>query len=376
VRVRPPAPLAATFKSFGESGDSLAPFYRAVAEGGFGSGLVLVKGTGADKRVFVVTNRHVVELADEAEILLDGGTSLGKAAVVYADAWYDLAVLELPSGAPFDHGFAFATTPPKDQLPVVATGFPGIGAQPSYQTTRGYVSNERFVFQDEGRSLLYVQHTAPIDGGSSGGPLTTEAGALLGVNTMKLRGRENVGLAAPAFAVAEVAHVATEVSARSAQVEWRRARAKEACLGLVGELAAKNPRLRASEQMMSAWLLSREGLESWKHVAETDRAVADLWKQDPLEAMRIALVVKVWEGARAAGGVDGAESCDRPDETDWVNLATSDKVNFTIRVGNGTRSLAMRWERGQFRLVATDLLNTTPPSPAPAKKGDKRTARR
>ena len=94
-----------------------------------------------------------------------------------------------------NEGFALAATPAKDQQTVVATGFPGIIGKPSYQTTKGYVSNESFLLDDGTRPLMYVQHTAPIDPGSSGGPLTDESGKVLGVNTLKITGREAVGLA-------------------------------------------------------------------------------------------------------------------------------------------------------------------------------------
>lgn len=355
VKVKPPGPLRATFATFAKSDDELSPLYRAVADGGFGSGLVLVKRAGNTRRAYVVTNRHVVALSDEADIYLDGGTHLGSAPVIYADPWYDLAVLALPENAPFDHGFAFAPTPAKDQLPVIATGFPGIGARPSYQTTRGYVSNERFIFEDEGRKTLYVQHTAPIDGGSSGGPLTTEAGRLLGVNTMKLRGRENVGLAAPAFAVAEVAHHATELERLASNIDWRRQRARDACLALVGELVAQKPRLRVAEQMISSWMTAREGLESFKDLAASNADLAAIWKSDPIEAMRMAVVLRIWRDARAEGGVDANEACDRPNEESWVHLATSDRVGFKVRIGHVEHAIAMRWERGLWRLVSIDV---------------------
>jgi serine protease Do len=368
VRTRPPAPLAATFESFAEDDGPLAPLYHAVAEGGFGSGLVLVKGEGRDRRVFVITNRHVIDLSDEAEIMLDGGTSLGRVPVLYTDGWYDLAVLELPPAAPFEQGFAFATAPAKDQAPVIATGFPGIGDEPSYQTTRGYVSNERFMVNEEGRSLLYVQHTAPIDGGSSGGPLTDEAGALLGVNTLKLRGRENVGLAAPGFAVAEVARYASELRARAGDADWRRARARDACLALVGELGARTARVRVVEDMLSSWLVAREGVSSFRRVSD-DPDMAQSWRRDPLEAMRLAVIIRLWTEAQALGGVDATETCERPDERDWANLTTSDRVSFTVRFARASRTVSLRWERGQWRLASTELFSASSPPPAGGKVG-------
>jgi serine protease Do len=363
VRPRMPAPITAGFRRLGAGDDPLAPMYRAVADGGFGSGLVLVKGEGKDKRVFVVTNRHVVDLADDADVALDGGASLGAAQVVYADDWWDLAVLELPRGAPFERGFAFAPDAAKDRLAVVATGFPAVGAQPSFQTARGFVSNERVVISEEGRSLFYVQHTAPIDGGSSGGPLTNEAGELLGVNTMKLRAREGVGLAVPSFAVAEVAHEAVRIADGSgAGGAASPARARDACLAFMGELGARTPRPRVVVRMLSSWLVAREGFESARQGVASDPQLAEAWRIDPVETMRHAVLARIWEGARAAGGVDGMETCEHVEMTE-------ERARFEVSLGKAKRTLALRWERGQWRVAETDIL-LRPSVPGTAKRGE------
>ena len=106
-------------------------FYRARAEGAFGSGFFLVKKDDkGNTDVLIVTNRHVIDLGDRAALELADGTSLGSADIVYADPSYDLAVLK-PATRPAlkDGGFAFAEAPAKDQQTVIATGFPGmIGA--------------------------------------------------------------------------------------------------------------------------------------------------------------------------------------------------------------------------------------------------------
>jgi hypothetical protein len=53
-----------------------------------------------------------------------------------------------------------------------------------------------------GPYATYLQHTAPIDPGNSGGPLLDAAGALLGINTLKITGRDGVGLAIPSSRLA------------------------------------------------------------------------------------------------------------------------------------------------------------------------------
>jgi serine protease Do len=374
VRVKPPGNLPGMFEAFARREERLAPFYRAVASGGFGSGVVMVQGDGAARRAYVVTNRHVVEYVDDAEIYLETGDLVGRAPVIYADSRYDLAVLALPPNAPFAAGFGLATAPARDQSAVIATGFPGIGNRPSYQTTRGYVSNERFVFDEEGRNMLYVQHTAPIDGGSSGGPLTNDAGALLGVNTFKLRGREGAAFAAPVFAVSAVASEATDIDRLRRSPDWLRAGARDACLELVGELASDKPRSMMAQRMISAWMTAQHGLESFQLFADTDEKFGHLWAESPLDTMRFAVTQRIWREAHTAGGVDWAETCTHPNAEDWGNIQSAERVRFTLRMRRGERRIGFRWERGGWRLVEMEFKNVVraEPAPTPAKGGKKK----
>jgi serine protease Do len=62
----------------------------------------------------------------------------------------------------------------------------------AYTVTSGIFSGDR---QDGGQRLL--QTDAPINPGNSGGPLLTEAGDVIGINTMVLRGAQGIGFAIP-----------------------------------------------------------------------------------------------------------------------------------------------------------------------------------
>ena len=188
VHVKPAAGVERALLSLAAAtkDDDEKEFYKARAEGAFGSGFVLVTKTDdGSPDVLVVTNRHVVDLGDRANLELADGTSLGQADIVYASPTYDLAILRPKTKLPMNEGFGFSHVPARDQQTVIATGFPGLVGRPSYQTTRGYVSNQGFKLDDGARPLTYLQHTAPIDPGSSGGPLTDETGRVLGVNTLK-----------------------------------------------------------------------------------------------------------------------------------------------------------------------------------------------
>jgi S1-C subfamily serine protease len=181
------------------------------AERSFGSGF-LVRWTRRDGRTetLVVTNRHVMEGAMEAEVLFaseidthdkreSGGARPAPAHLVAADEADDIAILRVDAegAAAQAQGLTFRTDPPREQEVVVAAGFPGIGMKPSFQVTNGVISNAHFGSEERDVGIAYLQHTAAIDPGNSGGPLLDDAGRLLGMNTAKLHGRDNVSLAIP-----------------------------------------------------------------------------------------------------------------------------------------------------------------------------------
>jgi serine protease Do len=314
----------------------------------------------------VVTNRHVVELGDRAALALADGTSLGTAEVVYANPTHDVAVLRPASRLGVSAGFAFARAPAKDQQTVIATGFPGMVGRPSYQTTRGYVSNESFRLDDGTRPLTYVQHTAPIDPGSSGGPLTDESGRVLGVNTMKVTGREAVGLAVPSAYVLETLRTADLVESQRASRAHRLNAARLACLGFVGELGAAEARPIVLEQMVSNQLVGREGLDDAMALGG-EEDFENLWNNDSVRAMRIAALVRIRGTMLSGGGPSPLETCEEVARTSGGDVP--EVVDYRVRLANfETRELSVRWEQGRFKVDGVREPGARPSPKAAPKK--------
>lgn len=362
VRVKPPAGIDDAFEELAAqaSDDETRAFYHARARGAFGSGFVVVRATpGGGSEALVITNRHVVELADRASLELADGTSLGPAEIVYTDSLHDVAVLRPARKLPFDKGFAFAATGAKDQQGVIATGFPGMAGRPSYQTTRGYVSNESFRLEESARPLVYVQHTAPIDPGSSGGPLTDERGYVLGVNTLKVNNREAVALAVPAESILETIRRSDTAESKRSSAPFRRESARLACLSLVAELASKKPRMLLLETMISNNLTGSEGLDA--AMAIDDEQFGQLWENDSVRAMRIATLVRLGTVLGAAGGTSALETCSDVNPDDVRDILSADEVRYRVRLANWeTREIAFRWEQGHWKLARIDLHATKP----------------
>jgi S1-C subfamily serine protease len=343
--------------------------FSAATQGGFGSGFFVMPKEG---EVYVVTNRHVVDFGDRAVLQMSDGTNIA-ADILYTDPHADLAVLKPDPKKEKDlkltYGLGLDPEPARDQQVVIATGYPGLGSKPSYQTTRGYVSNQRFTDTFDGQ--VYIQHTAPVDRGGSGGPLTSEKNLVLGVNTLKIRERENVAMSVPALEVANaVAHAQTPMNA-----ETLRREAREACVDVIAELGNFTNFFgsNALYQRISLSMVSENGSTSFNQVA--DRELSTMLLDEPIDALRIAVVERLLRDARMAH-LNPYEICSTPEPDDFEHILTMDRVRFKVRVGAETKDLVVRREFGRFQLLRFEMLPpqekaATQPAttkPAPAKK--------
>ncbi len=354
VKVEPPAKLRETFEAMAEAaGDrAVASSLLGHAAGSYGSGFLVALRASPRPAVFVVTNRHVVDLAGRVSIVLESGEAYTGAEVVYADRRYDLAVLAFPEARPppVAYGFPLASEPARDRQVVAAAGFPSLAGRPSYRLTRGRVSNERFELDDEaGEARRFIQHTAPIGPGSSGGPLTTEGGRLVGVNTLKILDRDGAYVAVPATAVAEAVRAAVELRGRRAQSGWRRRALGEACRALVAELESDEPRPERLEGAIASSMVGERGAESFSFVAGRDEELWELFRSDPVDALRWAVVRRLWGEVRAGGGVRAARSCEgAADEPGGASGGES--AALPIGLGDGARRLTWRFEQGRWKV--------------------------
>lgn len=158
-------------------------------QSGLGSGVVV------SPEGYILTNNHVIEGADDIEVMLNDGRVI-KATVIGTDPETDLAVLKVNLS-----GLTAITLGNSDALevgdPVLAVGNPfGVGKT----VTSGIVSAL-------GRSQLgintfenFIQTDAAINPGNSGGALVDVNGHLVGINTAiysRSGGSMGIGFAIP-----------------------------------------------------------------------------------------------------------------------------------------------------------------------------------
>lgn len=154
-----------------------------------GSGFI-VKSNGT-----IVTNFHVIKDAKSITVTLDDGKTV-PAKVVGDDPRTDIAVLKIDVGHPLPYIQLGNSANVKPGQWVVAMGNPfGLGGT----VTAGIVSAvSRNI--GEGPYDQFIQTDAPINEGNSGGPLFTQSGKVIGMNTAILSpsgGSVGIGFAIP-----------------------------------------------------------------------------------------------------------------------------------------------------------------------------------
>jgi serine protease Do len=174
-----------------------------------GTGFVYV---AADGTCYVLTNEHVVAQSESLSITFekqDGSKTIyDRLKVLYVDEEKDLAILVFDAGIkPFPRGLSFNTRAVDEGVDVFAAGFPGLGNTVIWQFSRGNISNAsvRLPKSIDSEETIgpYIQHTAQIDPGNSGGPLLVAVQgvptgyAVAGINTLSVRYRQAANYAIP-----------------------------------------------------------------------------------------------------------------------------------------------------------------------------------
>jgi len=150
---------------------------------GHGSGF-LVSEDG-----LIATNQHVIRNAYSARVVFPDGSRHKVEGVAACQRASDLALLKIRGGK-----FPFLKLA-GDELPPIGTKVYAIGNPLGLTNSLsdGLVSGHRQL--DEGFS--FVQTTAAISPGSSGGPLISSEGKVVGVTTASMRNGQNLNLAVP-----------------------------------------------------------------------------------------------------------------------------------------------------------------------------------
>ena len=173
-------------------------------DSGMGSAVLI------DSRGYFITNHHVVQDADEVEIMLADGT-IHPAEIVGIDNGADIAIVYVEGGidatpVPFGDSDALVV----GEL-AIAIGFVGVkqNGREGQSVTAGIISALNVEEMNVGnftRFTTLLQFDTAINPGSSGGALLNARGELIGIPTLKyMFAHEGMGFAVPAKIAQSVA---------------------------------------------------------------------------------------------------------------------------------------------------------------------------
>ncbi len=204
VNISTERPVEVGWRMFGLEDDPFEEFFpklfrRTVPVTSLGSGF-FVHPAG-----YIVTNAHVVRRARKITVMLSDKSSF-KADLVAANSEHDLAVLKIrddadrPAGRRRRRKFDFLPLGRSDDLMIGETVI-AIGNPLGYQNTctTGVLSALDRKLEFRGRRVYdkLIQIDAPINPGSSGGPLLNIVGELIGINTAIRADAQGIGFAIP-----------------------------------------------------------------------------------------------------------------------------------------------------------------------------------
>ncbi len=165
--------------------------YRGTQPMGIGSGFMVYP------RGLVVTNYHVVKDGDTFYIKLWRGIEL-KGKLLGTDPTIDIAVIEV--AAEYCYPLKIGDSSIRVGSPCLVFGSP-LGLIGT--VTSGIISSKR-VINLNGENIQYIQTSAAISPGNSGGPLVSLNGELIGINTFMVSntgGNINLGFCIPSSLV-------------------------------------------------------------------------------------------------------------------------------------------------------------------------------
>lgn len=189
-RMPPGSPFGEFFrKHFGQPPVAETPHSHAREFRAVGSGFVISEDG------YVVTNNHVIQQAEQVNVIVDDGTSY-RASIQGRDPKTDLALLKIKPNKPLPFIEFGDSNQARVGDRIVAIGNPfGLGGS----ATTGIISAR-------GRDIKsgpfddFIQIDAPINQGNSGGPLFDLNGQVIGINTAIFSpngGNVGIGFAIP-----------------------------------------------------------------------------------------------------------------------------------------------------------------------------------
>lgn len=298
---------------------------------GLGSGFFL------DAQGTVATNSHVIAGASQMAIMTQDQKVHRVLEIAVDRPDMDVAILKTDAqGYPV---MKMLEARPRHGTRVYAVGNPfGL----DWTVSDGIIANPSRMLDQGGMS--YVQHTAPISPGNSGGPLITEAGEIVGMNTMTIamEHAQNINISVSAGDVLGVWRASTPKAQTNGQAHAQPTPAPTTPSPVPGSLGTTTP---STQQPLSPEDLARVRKDVATIVNEVIPAAARCFEAAPTKDM--------WENRQFDEGerlADEAASCLwRADiSVPFMGPAPVRKLNDNIDLGLETYARAYGYLRDAF----------------------------
>jgi serine protease Do len=345
--------------------------------GSFGSGFIYSDAGG---NLYVITNNHVVAQAHTLSITFERQDGFKKKIeglkIIAADEELDLAILAFPAGEkPVTQGLSFLSRAVEEGEDVFSAGFPGLGITPIWQFGRGTVSNvsARFPKSLDDNTMMgpYIQHTAQVDPGNSGGPLlitqrnVPTGYAVAGVNTLSGGRRQAANYPIP------VSTTQTFIdSALNQKPETYRAALDQRVAQFTEGLSVNRAVYPHIAEYLSSACIGENAeyamMEMFEKGSRTvKRAFLDRFEDSVVGAMGYAVSWTIENSIRSGGAIKAA-----------VKEVTGDGEEYTVVFTINDKDVSSKWVReyGNWRIRSFGTVAAGDKSLVDKKEAQKKTA--
>ncbi len=192
-----------------EVGPSIVAITKQVAYRDWANNVIYSPGGGSGvifkidaDQIYILTNNHVIDEADELSVEFHGSDHMAEAMVIGSDAGTDLGVITVAKSELTEAELTRLSPARFGDSDALRVGEPAIaiGSPLGYNNTVtvGVISALNRIL-DGANDLALVQTDAAINPGNSGGALVNNRGEVIGINTIKIADTrvEGIGFAIP-----------------------------------------------------------------------------------------------------------------------------------------------------------------------------------
>lgn len=162
------------------------------------AGSAIGSGVIIEDEGYIITNFHVIEGNEDSINVKLSDNRQGQARLVAFERNVDVAVLKI-NGGPFHRLKWGDSQNVKAGEKVIAVGSP---AGLDFTVTEGIISAPKRLSSN---GVTYIQTDVSINPGSSGGPLISDRGRIVGINTLKIKDFEGIGFSIQGKMAKEIA---------------------------------------------------------------------------------------------------------------------------------------------------------------------------